>query len=357
MNCDLTYNEKGCKEIAKTLNREGFRTSKGERWGKVTVHKILTNEAYCGILVWGGRLGHPALCSGEPPVRVENAWPTIIDKEVFQLVQHRMGLKSPRAIHPRIVPSFYLLSGLLFCSCGRAMIGHSAKSHRHFYYMCSRSCKQGKEACDARMLPKEKLERLVIEKLQSKVLTDENLEELAKLVNEELKSASSELQERLDTCDAELKDVKARLSRLYDALETGKFGLDDLAPRIKELKRRQDELSKTRVQIEADMVVQGIEQVDIDTVKAYAQDLRSLLEESDFTQRKAFLRSFIKRIEINKKQVTIQYHLPLPPGDKEKVTVEILPIDTFGGAGGIRTPYLLTASQTFSQLNYSPTTK
>jgi hypothetical protein len=27
---------------------------------------------------------------------------------------------------------------------------------------------------------------------------------------------------------------------------------------------------------------------------------------------------------------------------------------TFGGAGGIRTPYLLTASQTFSQLNYSP---
>jgi hypothetical protein len=28
---------------------------------------------------------------------------------------------------------------------------------------------------------------------------------------------------------------------------------------------------------------------------------------------------------------------------------------TFGGAGGIRTPYLLTASQTFSQLNYSPT--
>ena len=28
-----------------------------------------------------------------------------------------------------------------------------------------------------------------------------------------------------------------------------------------------------------------------------------------------------------------------------------------GGAGGIRTPYLLTASQTFSRLNYSPTTK
>ncbi len=28
---------------------------------------------------------------------------------------------------------------------------------------------------------------------------------------------------------------------------------------------------------------------------------------------------------------------------------------TFGGAGGIRTPYLLTASQTLSRLSYSPT--
>ena len=29
-------------------------------------------------------------------------------------------------------------------------------------------------------------------------------------------------------------------------------------------------------------------------------------------------------------------------------------LNRIGGAGGIRTPYLLTASQTFSQLNYSP---
>ena len=55
------------------------------------------------------------------------------------------------------------------------------------------------------------------------------------------------------------------------------------------------------------MIVRSVEQVDIATAKAYAQDLRGLLEETDFTERKAFLRSFIKRIEINKKQVTIRY--------------------------------------------------
>lgn len=139
---DMAFNDIGSKEIAKTLNRDGLRTGNGKRWGKVTVHKILTNEAYCSTLVWGGRPGHPAINSGEPPVRVENAWPAIIDKETFDLVQRKMALKRPQVIHPRTVSSFYLLSGLLFCSCGRAMIGYSAKSQGYFYYTCSRSFKQ-----------------------------------------------------------------------------------------------------------------------------------------------------------------------------------------------------------------------
>ena len=139
------------------LNQEGFRTSTGQRWGKTTVHKILNNEAYCGALLWGGRPGHPAIHSGIPPVRVENAWPAIIDRETFTLVQQRMAANAPESIHPRVVPSFYLLSGLLFCSCGHAMIGRSAKSHQYYYYVCNSGFKQGKDACNAKSLPKEKI--------------------------------------------------------------------------------------------------------------------------------------------------------------------------------------------------------
>lgn len=105
----------------------------------------------------GGRPAYPAACSAEPPVRVENAWPAIISRETFQLVQRKMASRRPQVTHPRTVPSFYLLSGLLFCSCGRAMIGRSAKSHQYYYYMCSRSFKQGKDVCDAKILPKDKL--------------------------------------------------------------------------------------------------------------------------------------------------------------------------------------------------------
>ena len=132
---------------------------------------------------------------------------------------------------------------------------------------------------------------------------------------------------RMEIIDTELRDVRARLTKLYEALETGKLDLNDLAPRIKELKLRQDELSKARVILEAEMVAQGVQQLDADMVKRYADDLRDLLEETNLTERKAFIRSFVKRIEIDKEQVTLQYKLPLPMGGDIRKSEEVLPID------------------------------
>ncbi len=329
---NLALKGMGCKEIAKFLNKEGYPTSEGQKWGRTTVHKILTNEAYCGTLVWGGRPGHPAIHSGTLPVRVENAWPAVIDRETFDNIRQKMSNNAPQTVHPRIIPSFYLLSGLLYCSCGQAMIGRSAKSHQYHYYVCNRGYKQGKESCNARDVPKDKIEKIVIEQIKQKVLTQECLEELVKLVNEELDSAHGLLKDKLDVIDAELNDVKARLSKLYDALETGKLSLDDLSPRIKELKARQDALTKARVQIEADMVVEGVQHVEVEAVKPYAQDLRSLLEEGDFTQSKTFLRSFVKKVIINGDKAKIQYRLPMPLDGKRTQSVGVLPIDTPGGA-------------------------
>ena len=351
---DLASKGMGCKEIAKVLNREGYLTGKQQQWGQTTVHKVLTNEAYCGTLIWGGRLEHEAIHNGITPVRVENTWPAIIDRETFNSVRQKMGNNAPKAVHPRVVSSFYLLSGLLYCSCGHAMIGRSAKSHQYYYYVCSRGNKQGKDSCSARNLPKEKIEKLVIDQIKQKVLTPEYLEGLVKLVNEELDSTHGLTKDKLDAIDTELEDVRSRLAKLYDILETGKLNLDDLAPRIKELKAKQDGLMKTRVQAEADMVLEGTQHVNVETVKAYSQDLRSVLEEADFIQSKAFLRSFVKKIIINGGKVKIQYHLPMPPDGKRTQEIEVLPTDTLGGAEGGRTPYLFNAIESLSQLSYSP---
>ena len=236
------------------------------------------------------------------------------------------------------------------------MIGRSAKSHQYYYYTCNGSFKKGKDTCGARALPKDKLERLVIEQVKERVLNLDSLEELVGLVNQELDSGNDILKEKLDATAAELNDVQARLSKLYDALETRKLSLDDLAPRIRDLRSRQEELTRARLQLQLEQQTSKARHLNARTVRAYAEDLSHLLDEARVAESKAFLRSFIKRIEINGGSARLHYIVPVPPETGEGESVGVLSMATLGGAEGIRTPDLLRARQALSQLSYSPNT-
>jgi len=133
----MALSGKGTKEIAKSYNHDGITTATGKKWTSTGIHSLLTNEAYTGTLVWGKR-------SNTEPLRIENAWPAIIDRETFMKVQAILKSRAPNIIHPRRTVSDYLLSGILKCgACGKAMSGHSAKSGQFFYYRCSNATKRG----------------------------------------------------------------------------------------------------------------------------------------------------------------------------------------------------------------------
>ena len=204
------------------------------------------------------------------------------------------------------------------------------------------------------MIRKEYLEKAVIEEIKKRVLNDENLEELVKIANEDIAAASENLRERLSSIDHEVNDVRNRLDHLYDALETGKFDYNDLAPRIKELKGRQDELSKAKILAEAEMTVQGVKDLNLEDVKSDICELRQMLEETEIVERKSFLRSFIKKIVIDEDRATIYYILPGLEDISYAEDNAVLPIVTSGGDRGIRTPDLRDANAALSLLSYIP---
>ena len=107
--------------------------------------------------------------------------------------------------------------------------------------------------------------------------------------------------------------------------------------------------------MEAEKITRGIKHVDAEVIKSYARDLKSLLEEANIAESKAFLRSFIKRIEIDKSLAVVHYNLPMPPDGGMKESLGVLPMVTPGGAEGTRTPDFLRAREALSQLSYSPT--
>jgi len=324
---------KGLVEIARGLNAEGIAGPRGKTWGKTTVHKILTNEAYTGTLVWG-RTSSRNL----PPIRVKNAWPAIVDWQTFKQVHRLLGERAFIKTHPKRVASSYLLSGLARCGCcGKALVGQDAKGGRFHYYVCGTLLKKGAGSCTTPYINSRRFEDLVIEKIKERILTTENLSELVTLVNEEMDASAGEYRKRLDTVIGEISTVNQRLERLYDALETGALHLADLAPRIQELRHRQEQLQMTRIELEALLSDRKVELADIETVKSCVEELKNTLDDTSITERRSFIKSFVREVRIAGSEVLLDYTPPLLKGMMSRETLLVPPIVHDGGPWGTRT--------------------
>jgi site-specific DNA recombinase len=197
--------------------------------------------------------------------------------------------------------------------------------------------KKGSGSCQAGYLNKEKFERLVINRIKELILTEENLRELARLVNEEMDSTSGKLTKELGIISDEITGTADRLERLYDALETGKIGIDDLAPRIRQLRMKHELLQTRKRELEISLSDRRGELADMKAVTECVEELRGLLEESDLTERKAFIRSFVREVKVTGTEVLLTYTTPIPPDkisrDMQRVLYSVHPSGPSGTIG------------------------
>ncbi len=321
---------KGLMEIAKELNKEGIAGPKGKGWMKTTIWKIATSEVSTGTLVWGRNS-----MRNLPPIRIENAWPAIIDRNTFEHVQALLKNRAPVSLHPKRVASRYLLSGLARCGyCGKALVGQDAKSGQFTYYVCGTLLKKGAGSCPARYLNSQQFEGLVIDKIKANILTTENLSRLVEMVNEEMDSLAAEYHERLNSIIDGIADGQRRLERLYDALETGKIELADLAPRIQQLRQRLEQLQAGKWEVEQQLSDRHIQMANPDMVAECISDLRYLLSGSSLSQKKSFVRSFVKEVKVTGEEVLLTYTVPLLPKGVTEEKEPVLSIVHDGGPFG-----------------------
>ena len=352
---ELILSGQGVKEIAKTLNSQNIPSPSGKRWGKSRVHDMLVNPVYVGSLVWGAGGGYHKRAKLSP-VRVDHAFEPIVDLSTFDRVQSTLRARAPKASPPRRVSSRYLLSGILRCGrCDAAMFGTGAKSGRFHYYVCATAYRSGKQACITRPLPQSMIEQLVLDNLQKLVLEEEHIEELVHLTNDELRGSLESLKERISGIDSQLGETDRRLGRLYDALETGKIVVEDLAPRIRELRERRDLLLRSKAEAQETVDAGRVELVSRGVVLEYLKDLKGVLDYGSVSERRALLKSFVRSVERHDSEVTVRYTLPLPPETEPTGGPGVLDSVLVGGAGGTRTPDFLRAREALSQLSYSPT--
>ena len=192
------------------------------------------------------------------------------------------------------------------------LVAAEAKSGRYTYYICHSLLKRGKGTCETPRLNAKSFEKLIVNEIRENVLTESNIRDLVKLLDEEMDGVAREQRDRLETIEEELEDVKKRLGRIWQVIETTDIEMADASERIREHRERKEKLKIAAEEARALLSDRRQFLDSADTIAAFAAEMSDFLKTSELTETKAFVRSFVKEIVVKPGRAAIVYSIPTP---------------------------------------------
>jgi site-specific DNA recombinase len=298
----------GVKEVVKWLNRNGYRTRRGETFGVASVHKILTNTVYIGQ--WQFNKTSSRTRQRKPDGEVVTIpVPSLIDRQLFEQVQRQLHARSPRVVAPRVTTGPILLTGLAVCAACRGGMtlrtGTSQNGVIHRYYTCSTSASKGKSACKGRSIRMDKLDGLVGEQLVERLFEPERLAVILASLTVRRAERAESVNSRIAALQREMTDAEERLKRLYRLVEDGVTDLDDvLGDRLKSLKADRDR-SKGALEAAKSHIAPVI-RIDPALIERFGRSMREKFTTGSVPFRKAYLQSLLEVVEVDDHRIRIK---------------------------------------------------
>lgn len=307
---------KGAKEVAQELNSLGITRPKGHKWNRNIILRIVSNPIYIGTLVVKFDSDNAMWLPPEQrEIVIEGFCEPLIEQEIFERAQRQREERARQ--HPVHLASNYLLSGLVYCPfCGAKRIGVPAKSGQYHYYACATYWNMGSSACKGGLVNQALLDKVVLEKVTQVLLHEENVKKLVAETNRALSEERQELEEERRILSRRLREVRARLDRLLDVIETGEEPPQALWERARERQAEVAELEERLEILDRRLGALGATEIELKEAVRYVTFLRKRLEGYPVSRQRAILQSFIRRIEASKDEIRIEYTLPRPTGRK-----------------------------------------
>ena len=318
--------------IAKRLTDMELPTPTGKvRWNTATVRGMLKNPAYTGTAYTNRTRPAPAkqrksallpVGAGESLAwRPSEEWipiavPAIVEQAVFEQVQNKLAQNQQGAARNNKRHQ-YVLRALV--SCGKCRLSTAARTMadpQYAYYVCrgrtdALRAAQG-ERCTARYIPAQQLDDLVWQDL-CQVLTQPDI------LTHALERAHGghwlpqELQARCALFTQAVSQIERQQARLLEAYLAEIIALPELERKRQELQRKHEALTTQHAQLEAS-VHQQLELAQLaDSMEAFCAQIRPVLENATFAQRRQLVELLIDRVVVTDADVEIRYVIPTTP--------------------------------------------
>ena len=303
--------------IIDELNALGYKTKRGNKFGKNSLHGILSNEKYTGVYVFnktqrkgvdGKRNGHKQKSEDEI-IKVEGGMPQIIDKEIFNQVQEMMK-KRKKAPGSNKATTTYLLTGMIKCGeCGHAMQGNKRKdSYGNDYISYRCGCRKQKRDCKNKEIKRDYLESFILEELEKNILNDSAIPVLSKSLNEKVRQSNDNNSELLKSLEIKLEKVNKEINNILNAIMNGIVN--------NMLKDKLDELEQVKINLDLKISELKIEHKDIDTVsitedqiRAMFSQFRKFVKERNIPECKKFIGDYINKVIIYKDYIEVIFNV------------------------------------------------
>ncbi len=300
-------------------------------WASSAVRAILTNPRYLGYQVWGRQPRRETLIDPNRPAegyRTSQCWAAqdqwmrskspshqaLVNEATWQAVQALIGKKggNPARQAHGSKPSGgrYLLTGMVSCGiCGRKMSGHRIEQRlgyvcriRKDYALPSRG-----DGHPKRLFVSERALAATVDGWLGSLLSAQGRRETV----ETMVRASTEADPARARAERDCREAERRITRLLDALESGTIEEDEVADRLRRLRRQRD---AARAQLNSANPTPELTSVDILALLDELGGLTGAMDQMRRGDRESVYRAANLRITYHPSSREVDLALTLNPG-------------------------------------------
>jgi len=319
------------RKVVKRLQELGIKPRKSERgvWNTSTLSHLTRHKAYIGEERWGSTYAvvpknpinkekYRKFKKSSRRSKPEEEWiaskipvPVIIDKDLFY--KARKQLETNFELSQRNRKNDYLLSGKIYCVCGRRRTGEGALHGKHLYYRCTDRVLRHPlpKVCNEKGINARMADELVWKGLSKMISSQElltiQLNRWLKRQGGKAKSSCGNLGEMIKEID-KFKEQENRYNKAYGA---GLFTMGQLKEYTASIK---DKIGSLQIQIakakqeQTNAVTLLPEQGEI---KTFVEKAKEVIRTFNFAQKREIIIDAIDKIIGTKTELKVAGHITI----------------------------------------------
>ena len=321
------------RQVVLRLQKLKIKPKKSKRgvWNTSTLTTMLRHRGYIGEAHWGSSYAvvpkkptntekYRQVKKSSRKIKPESEWiapnipvPVIVDRDLFMKVREQ--LKSNYDLSQRNnTKNEYLLGGKIFCSCGKKRCGEGPQHGKHLYYRCSDRIYSFPlpYTCRIRGINARIADRLVWQELTGLMTSPDRLLAGINQWRSDRKDKAQFSGVDIEAIQKEVAKLKAQVERYNTAYGAGLFSLEKLKEYTVPKNKQIVELELQILKVEQEKNNGSIVTMPVeDEIKIFSETIAETLENLNFEEKQAIIRSTVGRIIGTQKELQVSGNVPL----------------------------------------------